>query len=103
MEETINHFLLIWNLLMQIGIIGGIISWLKYQRATRNAIKCMLRAHIIQTCCRALERRWIAMHDYESLTEMFVEYTALNGNGTVKPLYDQTIRLRHQPPTKEGV
>ena len=97
MEDSIRFLLLIANVLTQLGVVGGLFNWYKGRQASRNALKCLLRAHIIATCCKALERGWIKMYEYENLTEMFAEYTALEGNGTVKPLFEQAIKLPHFP------
>ena len=103
MEENFKQFILVLNVLTQLGIIGGVVRWIKTQQAQKDSLKCLLRAHIIQNCCKAQEREWIKMYEYENLTEMFELYTKLGGNGTVKNLYEQTMKLKHYPPhDKEG-
>ena len=63
------------------------------ENAIKNGLRCLLRENIIAICDRCLERGTMKMHDLESLEDMAKEYRALNGNGSVEKLIQDTKKL----------
>ncbi|MBR0307849.1 MAG: hypothetical protein IJH92_03050 [Mogibacterium sp.] len=63
------------------------------ENAIKNGLRCLLRENIIAICDRCLERGSMKMHDLESLEDMAKEYRALDGNGSVEKLIQDTKKL----------
>lgn len=63
------------------------------ENAIKNGLRCLLRENIIAICDRCLERGTMKMHDLESLEDMAKEYKALDGNGSVEKLIQDTKKL----------
>ena len=63
------------------------------ENAIKNGLRCLLRENIIAICDRCLERGNMKMHDLESLEDMAKEYKALDGNGSVEKLIQDTKKL----------
>ena len=113
----INYGPTIFNILIQCGVLKYVHSWIQANRekseeeakqkeaedkATRNAIRCMLRSHIIKICCKSEERGYIAIYEVENLTDMYNSYLVLGGNGAIKELYKEAMSLPHVLQSKEG-
>lgn len=113
MQEFItNYGPVVLNILIQCGILKFIRDWIKENRekseaetqqkeaeaeAIRNAMRCMLRSHIIKICCKSEGRGYINIFEVESLTDMFNSYLVLGGNGAIKELYKNAMNLPHVP------
>ncbi len=83
------------------------LAWAKLlsrrQKASRNALKSLLRQSIIQAYDKYMEREWIPIYAIESVNEMYEDYHALGGNGTIKGLVEQLRKLPNKAPVhKEG-
>lgn len=61
--------------------------------AIKNGLRCLLREQIIVICDRCLDRGFMRMHDLESLEDLNKNYTALDGNGSIKKLIEDTKKL----------
>lgn len=66
---------------------------LREDGAIKDAVRCLLRGHIIQICDRCLDRNAITLPELESLEDMAVEYRALGGNGSIEKLIADTKKL----------
>lgn len=111
-EIILDYGPMLLNILIQCGILKFIRDWIKENKekaeaelqqkedeaaAVRNAMRCMLRSHIIKICCKSEERGYINIFEVENLTDMFNSYLVLGGNGAIKELYKDAMNLPHVP------
>lgn len=109
-DFILNYGPTIFNILVQCGVLKCVYSWIQSNKekaekeaeqkeaeakATRDAIRCMLRSHIIKICCKSEERGYIAIYEVENLTDMYNSYLVLGGNGAIKELYKEAMSLPH--------
>ena len=63
------------------------------QKAIANGVKALLRDRIIQSCNHYSEKGYFPLYARENIEDLFKEYAALGGNGTVKDLVEETKKL----------
>lgn len=63
-----------------------------------RADKCLLRADIIRTYNRYMEKGYMPIYGEENLDEAFAVYEQLHGNGTIKDLVADLKKLPHEKP-----
>jgi len=67
------------------------------QKAFKNGLKALLRNEIYNHHDRCVEKGYCPLWQRENVSEMFAQYKALGGNGTVPNLVEEL----HDMPTKE--
>jgi len=86
------------------GLFGGIIlfllaafRWL-YRRlkALRHGTVALLRDRIVQSYYYHWDKGYMPIYSRDSLDEMFRQYTALGGNGTVKDIVEKLKMLPYE-------
>ena len=87
------------------GIVASMaLAWTKIiskrQKASKSALKSLLRQSIIQAYDNYIERTWIPIYAMESVNEMYEDYHALGGNGTITGLVEQLRKLPNKDPKK---
>lgn len=95
--------------------VGGIIAWLTAKKNQKkkeiedlrgelkelkerdeifkNSIRAMLRQDIINTHDKYMARGWAEIYVKDNMQDMFKNYTALEGNGTVPRLVEEFMDL----------
>lgn len=63
------------------------------QTATELGIQALLRDRIIQAYYHYADRGWITLHGLENVEELYKQYHALGGNGTVTKLVEDLREL----------
>ena len=83
-------------------VASAALTWTKIlskrQRASKSALKSLLRQNIIQAYDKYMERGWMPIYAMESVNEMYEDYHALGGNGTITGLVEQLRRLPNKDP-----
>lgn len=94
-----EHALELLMIAVQCGVLR--IAWSKFKKysnkskARDDAVRSLLRADIISMSHKSIKQGYIALYNRENLMDMFKAYKALDGNGAVKELYEQALRLPH--------
>lgn len=70
-------------------------------QALRDGMKSLLKAKIIDSCERAQKDGWCGSRLRDTINDMFKSYTALDGNGTVPGIVEQTMKLPAVRPERE--
>lgn len=82
------------------GILGVILTQLKKSKkkdvAIEQGVQALLRNELIRRYREYKSKGEMTILDRENIEEMFKQYKALNGNGTVKELMDELLDV----PTK---
>lgn len=102
MELLENHWLDIAVILIQCGALkiayDYVKKFVKKQDARDDAVRSLLRTEIINICHKSMERGYIAIYNLENVIDMYKSYKALDGNGAIDTIYEQTIVLPHSLP-----
>ncbi len=61
--------------------------------AIKAGLQCLLRAEIIRTYDKALDRGYCPLYAKEALTRAYKAYHALGGNDVATELYHQTLEM----------
>ena len=70
-------------------------------KAIKIGLQCLLRAEIIRSHEKSLERGFCPIYAKEALTIAYSAYHALGGNDVATELYHVTMEMPTEPPTKE--
>lgn len=93
------------------ALVSAALSWgyrrvaseIKEQREKQSAmekgIKALLRDRIVQTYNHYKEKGYCPIYALENVEELYVEYQALGGNGTMEKLYED---LKELPTVKKA-
>lgn len=107
------NMLQIISLIVQLGFFKYGLKWIREyrkrekekseqreleQESINSAICCLLRTEIISICHKSEDEGFLPVWAMENLTNMFIAYKALGGNGIAEKLYDKAIHL----PQREG-
>ena len=63
------------------------------QQALRDGMRSLLKAQIIETCERAMRDGYCGARLRDIINDMYSSYHALDGNGTVTSIVEQTMEL----------
>lgn len=66
---------------------------IKQEQTINSALRSLLRIEIINLCHRAQEKGYLEIWALENLTDMYIVYKNLKGNGAIKELYNKTVTL----------
>ena len=81
------------------GVILAGFMWLfKRQKAIGNGVKALLRDRIIQSCNNYKDKGYCPIYARDNINNLFKEYEALGGNGTVKALVEEIKKLPWEKP-----
>ena len=87
------------------GVWTFVIEVIKLRSEKVSAEKKMLLGlgHdvLYQRLSHYIERGYLEISELENVEYVFKPYIGLGGNGTIKVLYDEVIRLPHTPPEKK--
>lgn len=72
----------------------------KKQKATDEGLRSLLRAEIIRTYEKTMDRGYCPIYSKEALTHCFDAYTDLDGNGVMPGLYEAVMNAPTDPPTE---
>ena len=75
------------------GIVGAISYYVKKQKAIEKGVQALLRNELIRRYREYETKGEMTILDKENITAMFEEYKNLGGNGTVKSMYDDLMKL----------
>ena len=75
------------------GIVGAISYYIKKQKAIEKGVQALLRNELIRRYREYETKGEMTILDKENITAMFEEYKNLGGNGTVKSMYDDLMKL----------
>ncbi len=78
------------------SMIGMIKKDRKKDKAIENAVQALLRNELIRRYREYRTKGEMTILDKENIEHMYIEYTNLGGNGTVKELMDELLEV----PTK---
>lgn len=67
-------------------------------KALATGVQCLLRAEIIRTHEKSLDRGYCPIYAKEALTRAYKAYHALHGNDVATELYHATMALPTDPP-----
>lgn len=103
-----TEFIMKYWLEFGFGLITiALTAWVKYlhnqdkvrkaeQEAIKKGIQALLRDRIIEQYNKFMEKGYIPIYAMENVEAMYKQYKALDGNGTVKELYEQLQELPHR-------
>lgn len=99
--EEIVELIIRWLVPFVLGTIAtGMITMIKKDRkkdkAIENAVQALLRNELIRRYREYKVKGEMTILDKENIEHMYIEYTNLGGNGTVKELMDELLEV----PTK---
>ena len=78
-----------------IGLFGAL--WHKY-KALGNGLQSLLRAEIIRSYEKYIEKGYCPIYAKESLTRAYDAYHALGGNDVATGLYNEIMALQTEKP-----
>lgn len=78
-------------------IVAKVKGLAKEQTALKNGILCLLRSEIIRAHDKYTALKYLPLYVREAIEKVYLAYTALGGNGSIKRLYEELMAL----PTKE--
>ena len=89
-----------------IGIIIGyiyskVVAVTKKAIATENGIRALLRNDIIKAYDKCEEKGYCPIYEMENIEEMYNQYHALGGNGTITELVERIRELPTHKPKSE--
>lgn len=70
------------------------------QEAIKKGIQALLRDRIIEQYNKWMEKGYIPIYAMDTVEAMYKQYKALDGNGTVKDLYEELQKLPHRKDDK---
>lgn len=80
--------------------ISSAVSLLYVQfAALRSGMRSILRNSIVAVYNKSLDKGYVPVHERDNIQQMFCSYKDLKGNGNVRSLVDEVMRL----PTREKV
>ena len=80
--------------------ISSAVSLLYVQfAALRSGMRSILRNSIVSAYNKSLDKGYVPVHERDNVQQMYCAYKDLKGNGNVKALVDEVMRL----PTREKV
>ena len=88
-----------------IGIMIGyiyskVVTVTRKATATENGIRALLRNDIIKAYNKCEERGYCPIYEMENIEEMYTQYHALGGNGTITELVERIQDLPTHPSDK---
>lgn len=75
------------------GIVGAVTFGWKFFSAIRTGLQCLLRAEIIRSHEKYMERRYCPIYARESLRRAYKAYHVLGGNDVATSLYNDLMKL----------
>lgn len=88
------------------GVVSGVAVWAKMRKKKDNAIadgvQCLLRAEVIRSHDKYVERGFCPIYAKEALRRAYKAYHTLGGNDVATALYNEVIALPTEAPTKKG-
>lgn len=98
MKETIIKAVVSVVLTAVLGfIIAKVKEIAKKQKATDDGLQSLLRAEIIRTYEKSIDRGYAPIYAKQSLEICYLAYHNLGGNGCVTDLYTKTMALDTKP------
>ena len=73
----------------------------KKTEALHNATRSLLRTEIIGIYHKSEEDGFIPLYNLENITDMYICYKALGGNGAITELYHKALQLPQKSPDIE--
>lgn len=67
-----------------------------------TGMQAILRNGIIQAYNHRCEKGWAPFYEVENVTNMYMAYHDLGGNGAVTEIYHKFMNLPQQPPEEKG-
>ena len=95
MKQQVINWLVPFLLGSAVSFIGTMCIKFK---AIKNGIQCLLRAEIIRSHEKYMEKGYCPIYAKEALTRAYKAYHALKGNDVATELYEETLRLPCEPP-----
>lgn len=95
MKQQVINWLVPFLLGSAVSFIGTMCIKFK---AIKNGIQCLLRAEIIRSHEKYMEKGHCPIYAKEALTRAYKAYHALKGNDVATELYEETLRLPCEPP-----
>lgn len=87
------------------GIAAGCITYIRMRRkretALENGVQCLLRAEIIRNHDKYMARHYCPIYAKEALKRAYKAYHTLGGNDVATSLYDETMHLPTEDPSRE--
>ncbi|WP_302299617.1 hypothetical protein [Phascolarctobacterium faecium] len=112
MEYLQTNIFMVISLLVQSGFLG--VGWKVYSNykkqveergkkteALHNATRSLLRTEIIGIYHKSEEDGFIPLYNLENITDMYICYKALGGNGAITELYHKALQLPQKSPDTE--
>lgn len=59
------------------------------KEASKEAMKCLVRSHIVSIYYKRLKQGEIYQYEYENLSLLYKQYKALGGNSFIDKIYDE--------------
>ncbi len=75
----------------------------KRNKAVAAGLQCLLRAEIIRSYEKYIDRGYCPIYAREALKREYASYHDLGGNDVATDLYNQVMRLPTEPKKNEGV
>ena len=80
-----------------VSAVGSLMLYLRRKRKREEVLQegvcCLLRAEIIRTCEKYIDRDYCLIYQKEALTKAYRAYHALGGNDVATALYEKAMAL----------
>ena len=91
------------------AVCGGALTWAvtytklrkKRDSALEDGVQCLLRAEIIRSHDKYLDKGYCPIYAKEALKRAYAAYHELHGNDVATQLYHETMALPTEPPKEE--
>lgn len=70
------------------------------QRATDEGLRSLLRADMVRTYEKAIEKGYAPVYVRDSFEGCFIAYTTLGGNGVISDIHAKLLQLPTEPPQR---
>lgn len=83
------------------GAVSAIVTYFTFFKAIRNGLQCLLRAEIIRSHEKYMDKHFCPIYARESLKREYHAYHALGGNDVATGLYKEILTLPVALPEEE--
>lgn len=90
-----------WLEVLFVALFGYVIRVWKSQNAIKNGIQAILRDRLIQAYNYHMEKGYCAIHDRDSICNMYAQYHHLGANGVIDNLMEEFNDLPVKKPIEK--
>lgn len=83
------------------GAVSVVVTYFTVFKSVRNGLQCLLRAEIIRSHEKYMDKGFCPIYARESLRREYSAYHALGGNDVATALYKEVLTLPTDPPKED--